>query len=220
MVTKAENTLQVLEASASRIDAMHVRVDVIPNERREVLDSAAEFVATKLTAGEIAELTFICTHNSRRSHLSQIWAQVAADYYGLDRVKTYSGGTEATACNIRTVRALRRSGLEVVATTAGDNPKYLVQYAENRPAMEVYSKVYDSQANPQDGYAAMMCCGDVDERCPVVHGAEIRVPLHYKDPKAADDTPNEAATYDERSAEIGGEMFYLFWKVDKLLNAS
>ena len=33
---------------------------------------------------EGVRVLFICTHNSRRSHNSQIWAQVAAYYYGFD----------------------------------------------------------------------------------------------------------------------------------------
>lgn len=213
----AGEPLKLFEAAAPAIDAMQNSIDDVSTERRVVLDTAAEFVAQKIAAAQVAELNFICTHNSRRSHLAQIWAQVAADVCGLEQVRTYSGGTEATACNIRTVRSLQRSGLQIVTDSIGENPKYLVQYAENRPAMQIYSKVYDTQHNPHEGYAAMMCCGDVDKRCPLVHGAAIRVPLHYKDPKAADDTPAEAATYDQRSREIGVEMFYLFSKAAQLL---
>ena len=34
-------------------------------------------------------LNFICTHNSRRSHLSQIWAQTMAAYYNIKNVNDY-----------------------------------------------------------------------------------------------------------------------------------
>lgn len=204
-IETAHATLEDLTGQVSRVSA----------DRRKVLDPAVDFVAERIAAGEPVLLTFICTHNSRRSHLAQIWAQIAADYYRLPRVETYSGGTEATACNIRTVRSLRRSGLQIVASSEGDNPVYLVQYAEQRAPLEVYSKVYNDQPNPQQGYAAMMCCSDVDERCPIVHGAAARIPLHYIDPKASDDTPQEAATYDERSIEIGSEMFYVFSQAAK-----
>ncbi len=47
--------------------------DTIPHERREQLKSVADYVRKKLDGGQTAKLTFICTHNSRRSHLSQIW---------------------------------------------------------------------------------------------------------------------------------------------------
>jgi len=80
----------------------------IPVARRQILQEAASFLRAKLHGGEPAEITFICTHNSRRSHLGQIWAQTASAYYGLSGVRTFSGGTEATACNERTVAALMR----------------------------------------------------------------------------------------------------------------
>lgn len=199
-----------LDAASPTVEAMASQARAISAERRAVLDEAAGYVADRLSAGEPVRLTFICTHNSRRSHLAQVWAQIAAEFYGLPGVETYSGGTEATACNGRTVRALRRAGLEVVDSTGGDNPKYLLQYAENRNPLVLYSKVYDQRPNPTEGYAAMMCCADVDEQCPVVNGAAVRIPLHYVDPKVSDDTPREAATYDERTKQIGAEMFYVF----------
>lgn len=204
----AEPTLRQMDRESS---------DVAP-QRRQVLDPAASYIAERLAARQKVQLTFICTHNSRRSHLGQVWAQIAAEYYGLRGVSTYSGGTEATACNIRTVRALRRAGLEVVASTSGDNPKYLLQYAENRSPMVLYSKIYDEGGNPRQEYAAMMCCADADEKCPVVNGAAVRIPLHYIDPKAADNTPEEATTYNQRSLQIAAEMFYVFSKASELLS--
>lgn len=215
--SKTMADLKFLETVDSTIERLAQSADDLPAQRKELLGNAVDFVARKLAAGEPAKLTFICTHNSRRSHLAQIWAQVAAHFYQLPNVSTYSGGTEATTCNIRTVRALRRCGLQVVATTEGDNPVYLVQYAENRKPLDVYSKVYDDAPNPQADYAAMMCCADVDERCPVVHGSAVRIALHYVDPKVSDDTPEEASTYDQRSQQIGQEMFYIMSQVSKRL---
>jgi len=66
-------------------------------ERKEVLQPLAAYLQGKLNAGETIRLNFICTHNSRRSHLSQIWAQAMAFYFGVKNVFCYSGGTEATA---------------------------------------------------------------------------------------------------------------------------
>ena len=97
----------------------------------------------------------------------------------------------------------------MVASTEGDNPVYLVQYSESRPPLRTYSKVYDGEGNPLSDFAAMMCCSDVDTRCPVVTGSDGRFQLHYEDPKAADDTPAEAERYDERSFQIACEMFFV-----------
>lgn len=206
-------------AMAPSIQAMAAGVDEVPKERRELLDQAAGYLSQQLYRGKPANLVFICTHNSRRSQLAQAWAQVAAEYYGLGRVYAFSGGTETTACNPRTIAALERAGMEVVETSPGENPGYRVRYAVNREPLELYSKVFTDTANPQREFAAIMCCSNADEACPVVEGAGVRVALDYVDPKVSDDTADEKATYDARSREIGGEMFYLFAKVARNLGA-
>jgi arsenate reductase len=121
-----------------------------------VLEELALYVTKRLSSGQAADLTFICTHNSRRSHLAQIWCQVAAHYFAAPNVRAFSGGTAATACNVRTIRALRRAGLSAVASTEGDNPLYLVQFADDAPPIKAYSKVYRAEENPQTGFAATM----------------------------------------------------------------
>ncbi len=189
--------------------------DQIGEERKAELGKAAEFIRSKVTRGEEAQLTFVCTHNSRRSHMSQIMAQTAALYYDVPKVKTFSGGTESTACNIRTVRALRRAGFSVVDTTGGKNPLYLVQYGENAPVIRAFSKVYNAQGNPTAAFAAMMCCSHADENCPVVKGAALRVPIHYEDPKKADGTPGEPARYTVRLRQIAREMLFLMSIIQK-----
>ena len=180
----------------------------LPGERRELLSDVAADIVKRLETDQEANLVFICTHNSRRSHLAQVWCQVAAEYYGIGDLKTFSGGTEATACNIRTVRALRRAGLSVAASTTGENPVYLIQYADDKPPIRAYSKKYTEEGNPSEKFAAMMCCSEADQHCPNVLGADGRFPLHYEDPKSADGTPQEAARYDERSFQIATEMFF------------
>jgi arsenate reductase len=189
-----------------------LRVDGIPDERKRLLDDVAAFVSSKRRASELAELTFICTHNSRRSQMGQVWAATAAAHHGIDGVRTYSGGTEATAFNPRAVAALQRAGF-VIENPGGQNPHYLVRFAETGPTMECFSKTYDDPTNPDQGFAAIMTCSDADEACPVVFGAALRVPLRYDDPKVADGTSEEAAAYDERCLQIATEMLYLFSRV-------
>lgn len=181
----------------------------IPDERQKQLKKLAQFVHKKIKAGEEAQLIFICTHNSRRSHMGQLWASVAADYYGLQYVRTFSGGTEATAFNPRAVAALERAGFVIEKTSEGDNPHYRVANAFNGPTQEVFSKKYDDPANPQENFAAIMTCSQADQDCPLVPGAALRISIPYEDPKEADGTPEEAARYDERSKQIATEMFYV-----------
>ena len=192
----------------------------IPAERKAVLGEIALNIAAQLEVGKVAQLTFICTHNSRRSHMSQIWAQTAAYYYGLDKVHAFSGGTEATACNCRTVAAMRRVGFDIEDATAGDNPVYLVRYAEDRPVIRAYSKLYNADANPKRDFIALMTCSVADKTCPVVQGAVSRYAIHYADPRLCDDTPIETAAYNERCGEIAREMFYIMSEVRRQQEAS
>jgi arsenate reductase len=212
-VTARLATLRIIEPLRPCLVNIVRQLRAPTNERLDVIVNAAKFIADNVMQGTPPLLTFICTHNSRRSHLAQIWAHIAAEYFGLS-VQAYSGGTEVTACDIRTVRAFRRAGMSVVAASGGNNPRYLLQYAEERPPIEVFSKVYNEGGNPGSGYAAMMCCSDVDARCPIVPGARIRIPLHYQDPKLADTTPEEAATYDKRQLQIAMEMFQIMALAD------
>lgn len=186
------------------------RFDAIPNDRKVDLAKVADYIRERLSKSEPAKLTFICTHNSRRSHLSQIWAQVAADYYGLIGVETFSGGTEATALNPRAVAAMQRCGLKIVPDDpSATNPRYRVLTSDSATPQVCFSKAYGDPPNPSKGYCAVMTCSQADDACPMVMGCDLRMPIRYEDPKVADDTECEAQRYDERSAQICCEMLYM-----------
>ena len=186
-------------------------------ERKALLDPLVTYIAEKLKSGAPVRLVFICTHNSRRSHFGQIWAQVAAQYYGIGPVECFSGGTETTACNPRTVSALERAGLQVQAITTGDNPVYLFQYADGVNPIAAFSKTYDQAPNPTSGFAAVMTCAQAEAECPFVAGAERRFSLPYEDPKIADGTDADTAAYEGRWRQVAGEMGYLFERAAKTL---
>ncbi len=191
------------------VDARTAEFDLIPDARKTELDALADFIQTAADTGQ-AKVTFICTHNSRRSHFGQVWAEVAAHHFGLDSVvTTYSGGTEVTAFNERAVAALRRSGLDIHPAVIGENTRYSVRYADDRDPMICFSKKYDdAAANPTSGFAAVMTCSQADKACPLVYGAAARFSTPYVDPKVSDGTPEEVNTYDERCAQIAREMLY------------
>jgi hypothetical protein len=188
-------------------------LSLVSAERRVVLGTISSNIVVQLQAGKPAQLTFICTHNSRRSHMSQIWSQTAAYYYGLDNIHAFSGGTEATACNCRTVAAMRRAGFDIQDATTGDNPVYLVRYAEDRPPIRAYSKLYNGDGNPKNEFIALMTCSVADKSCPIVQGAVGRYAIHYVDPRFCDDLPTETAAYNERCREIAREMFFIMSEV-------
>lgn len=185
----------------------------IPKDRKKELDKIALFIQTKVKSGEPAQLTYICTHNSRRSHFGQIWAATAAAYYGIPNVKTFSGGTEATAFNERSVAACKRVGFEITKMSEEKNAVYEVKYASDAEPLKAFSKKYDDHSNPQSGFCAIMTCSQADQACPLVKGAVLRVAIPYDDPKAFDGKPEETAKYDERCRQIATETLYMFSKV-------
>ena len=188
-------------------------ISAITPERKALLEEMAEYLREKLRTGQEIRLNFICTHNSRRSQFSQIWAQTAAAYYGIEAF-CYSGGVEVTAFNLRAVAAIQRDGFKLVQKV-GDNPVYFVFYSEEEEPIVAFSKVYDDAINAPKDFAAVMTCDHADENCPFIPGAEKRFPLRYEDPKAFDDSSQEEQMYTERSHQIGAELFFLFEKVSK-----
>ena len=186
----------------------------IPTERKSDLAVVAQYVRGCLAKSLPAKLTFICTHNSRRSQLSQVWAQIAADCFRLSNVETFSGGTEATAFNPRAVAALQRCGLNFSTTDADtSNPHFEVRTADGTKAQVCFSKVYDAPPNPTKGYCAIMTCSQADEACPLVKGCDLRMPIRYEDPKIADATDQEVNLYDERTRQICREMLFMMSNV-------
>ena len=199
----------VYVAVSETIEQLVADFDSIPAERKELLEKLAGFVKAKGDAAQVAELIFICTHNSRRSHMAQIWAQTGAEWYGIRHVKTYSGGTEATAFNPRAVAAMKTLGFQIEADdTEKSNPVYTVRFGDGGREVQCFSKTYDDPFNPGRDFGAVMTCSDADEACPIVVGAAIRIPTTYYDPKAFDGTEQEAEKYLERSRQIGTEMLY------------
>lgn len=179
----------------------------IPESRKQELSSLSQYIVQKKESGATVALHFICTHNSRRSQLAQVWAAAAAAYFELDNITTFSGGTEITAFNSRAVAALERAGF-AIDKPEGENPYYLVYYTDDQEPLSCYSKTFDDPVNPQGDFAAIMTCSDADENCPYIPGVEMRLRLTYDDPKIADDTSQEAALYDERVRQIGRELYY------------
>ncbi|MEB8329105.1 protein-tyrosine-phosphatase [Flavobacteriaceae bacterium KMM 6897] len=187
--------------------------ETITKERLEVLWPLIDYIQKQVGKREQINLNFICTHNSRRSHLSQVWAQTAAFYYGVGQILCYSGGTEATALFPMAAATLKDHGFKVMALSKEPNPIYAIKYAENEHPIIGFSKTYDAEFNPKSNFAAVMTCSQADAGCPLILGAEKRFPLTYEDPKAFDGTPQQAAKYRERSLQIATELTYVFSQI-------
>jgi arsenate reductase len=183
--------------------------DQISAERKDLLGKVADYVKDCRRQDRPARLVFICTQNSRRSHLGQIWGAAAAAYCGVPKVATYSGGTQSSAFNPRAVAALERAGFDVQKTTDDENPIYHVRFSDGGPIVTSFSKVFSDAPNPKKDFCAVMVCSSADEACPIVAGAAERVAVPFEDPKVADGSADEAKTYDERSRQIAREMLYV-----------
>ncbi len=185
----------------------------VPNERKEVLNPLIDYIQNKVNSNEEIRLNFICTHNSRRSHLSQIWAQTMAFQFGIQKVFCYSGGTEATAMFPKVGETLVNQGFEIQKLSEEQNPVYAVKFDENQHPIICFSKAYFHDFNPKSEFGAIMTCNNADEGCPMVFGAEARFPIKYDDPKAFDGTDLMNEKYTQRSLQIASEMYYIFSQI-------
>lgn len=185
----------------------------ISDERKTVLQPLTDFIQAKVSKDQEIRLNFICTHNSRRSHLSQVWAQAMANYFNIKNVFCYSGGTEATALFPMVAKTLQKSGFEVKTISEGFNPIYSIKYAGNEHPIIGFSKKLDDDFNPKSEFAAIMTCDSANEACPFVPGAEKRIPITFDDPKAFDNSPQQAEKYHERSLQIATELGYVFSQI-------
>lgn len=185
----------------------------ISEERKIILHPLVDFIQIKASNGQEIRLNLICTHNSRRSHLSQVWAQTAAAYYNIKNVFCYSGGTEATAMFPMAAKTLANQGFQIKTIAEGNNPVYAIKYSANAHPVIGFSKTFDDDFNPQSEFAAILTCSSADQGCPFIAGAEKRIPITFEDPKAFDNTPQQAEKYEERSLQIATEMFYVFSQI-------
>lgn len=186
--------------------------ETIDEERKAKLKEIGDYIIKQKKTSKKVDITVICTHNSRRSHFGQVWLQIAAYYYGIEGINTFSGGTEATAFNPRAIAALERAGVKLEKTTAfeGDeNPVYSMSVGKKYPKTLMFSKKYSHTQNPQNGFAAIMVCSDADKNCPFVTGATARFGIPFEDPKISDNTPSEEQIYNERCKQIGTEFFFV-----------
>jgi arsenate reductase len=185
----------------------------VSEERKVVLKPLADYIQNKVNANEEIRLNFICTHNSRRSHLSQIWAQTMAFHFGIKNVFCYSGGTEATVLFPKVAETLTNQGFQIEKVSQEQNPVYAVKFDDNQHPIIGFSKTYFDAFNPKSNFAAIMTCSNADEGCPMVFGAEARFPIKYDDPKAFDGSEVMNQKYAERSLQIASELYFVFSQI-------
>ncbi len=184
----------------------------ISKDRRDILQVVIDYVQSRIDNEKTIILNYVCTHNSRRSQISQIMGKVASYHYGIDAI-CYSGGTEETAFHPNAIAAIRRAGLEI-DQKGESNPVVFVRYSNDNVPLSCFSKVYDHAYNRANDFAAIMTCAHADENCPLILNAS-RIPVRYEDPKRSDGTDAMASVYDATVKEIASEMKYVFQNIKK-----
>lgn len=191
------------------IDICAQQGELIKADRQTELQDLARLIKTELEEHNYIDIIAICTHNSRRSQLLELWLKVISIYFDLNGIFSYSGGTESTAFNPRMVKGLEQAGFNFDIIDQSENPVYIPISDYLGYEQSMFSKVYDHSYNPSKDYTALMVCDHADQNCPIVKGAKHRFSLPYIDPKRSDDSPEEAETYLNTIKEIGREMIFL-----------
>ena len=189
----------------------------IPNAERK---PKLEAIAQSFSKESELKVNFICTHNSRRSHFSEILFRTAAKYHGLKNVQTFSGGTERTALFPEVAESFKRHGFRVIPLEAHNQRAYKI-FIENLEKVDttpvLFSKKYDDESNAQENYHAIMVCNSAHESCPVVHGSKQRHSLMFTDPKHSDGGSNQKDVYDKTLIMIASELGFVARKVLELI---
>lgn len=186
---------------------------VITEERNELLLEIADEIVEEYQDRERLNISFICTHNSRRSQMAQVWAFYAIEYFGLNNIFSYSGGTEVTAFHRNTVKCLQKVGFEFnVVDFSHQNPRYLITFKGTTKSILGFSKLYDNEENIYP-YIAITTCDSADANCPFIPDAITRFHLPYLDPKVADNTEEMCEKYMQTSRQIAAELFVVFKEV-------
>lgn len=191
-----------------RCDILCKNFKEISSDRKTLLEKVANHIQEKKDQNKEINLVYVCTHNSRRSHLGEVWSKVAADFYGF-KINTFSAGTEATAFNQNAINALISAGFEVKKLDETANPKYEVFFGEEKSSI-CFSKTIDDESLPKENFVAVMTCGDADENCPFIPGCDLRIGTTYFDPKSFDNSILQNEKYTERSNHIAMECLYVF----------
>lgn len=165
----------------------------------------------KSTQDEL-NVVFVCTHNSRRSHMAQVMFAAMVEHLEIDHTNSFSAGTEATEVHPLTISSLQEVGFDVVKKdsthklTSGDM------------SLDLFSKKYD-HPSIKSPFVAIMVCDEADNSCPTLPQAVKRFSLPYKDPKSADGTEVEQKVYATTLYKIGEEMAILALLLDEKLES-
>ena len=179
------------------------------SSKKELL-KLIDYINNKINLDKEININFICTHNSRRSIFSQIWAKVFSDYYGLQKVRTFSGGTESTYVSQNVIKTLSSYGFIINKLDQKKNSNYEITYSSSKNKILIFSKKYDEISNPKKNFVAVTTCLSAKENCPFISGSEKIISLSYDDPKKYDKISEPIKMYLNISNQIATDMNFVF----------
>lgn len=184
----------------------------LPDQRQKKWEELGAKIQANHFSGHI---NFICTQNARRSILSQSLATVLAFQNGFYKLNAWSGGADETYVHPNTIEALIRIGFKLESKTAGNNPRFLLSFADEIPALELFSKKYDDESNPEL-YHAIFVCSKGDAACPFIPDVASRTLIPFEDPGQYDSTEKADAAYDSAASVIAQELKNFFLYLNQL----
>ena len=145
-------------------------------------------------------IVFLCTHNSRRSQLCQVWGSILSKIYNID-LKFNSAGTEKTEVYKTVFYCFSNVGVEIKDSK--------VFYRDL--SLSLNSKVLEEIQS--DKFISIMTCSDAEKSCPSDSRSIKNISMTYQDPKVFDYTEKEKDEYLKTSKLIAKELNYVLKKL-------
>ena len=186
------------------------KTNKIISTRKRILVEIINYIQSKIDLEKEINLNFICTHNSRRSHFSQIWAQVLSDYFKIKKFKSFSGGTISTEIAENVINSLIKCGFRLNSKIRKKNLIYKLSYSDHLNEISCFSKKFNDKVNPKKNFVALMTCSSAEKNCPFIMGADKIISIPYEDPKIFDNSRFCDEEYMKTNLVIASEMYYVF----------
>ncbi len=159
-------------------------------------------IVSEINAGlaKTDNIVFLCTHNSRRSQLCQIWGSILSKIYKID-LNFHSAGSEKTEVHKNIFYCLSNAGVKV-----GDNKIHFEDLTINLRS----KRLGEIKAKK---FIAIMTCSDAEKSCPTDPRSIKNIKIIYEDPKIFDNSEREKEEYYKTSKSIAEDLNYIIKKL-------
>ena len=163
-----------------------------------------ELIANELNKKikETNVLVFLCTHNSRRSQICEVWGSIFSLIYKKE-ILINSAGTIKTSVHKEIFNVLKKCGVSV-----NENE----EIAFKNLLIKLKSKTLD-QIDAKK-FIAIMTCSDAEKSCPIDSRSVKNINMFFKDPKVYDNTKYMEEEYLKTNSNIAEELNYIFKRIN------